>query len=163
VKKIIDERGRLFGLISIIDVLVLIAVIILGFAVFTRFDVRDNPLTTVNTVPVTYTVKLPVVREAVAELIRPGDNLYIETRAFVGTIKSVSSEIAEVTESLLDGTLVLAPAHERYDITLTVEVQCSFSNGRYYADRVFELNANAEYMFQTKYVYTTGVIMSIDT
>jgi hypothetical protein len=160
-KRIIDERGRLFGVISIIDVIVLVAVIILGFAVFARIDDQSNPLSTVNTVPVTYTVRFPAVRYTVAELIQPGDSLYNDSGIFIGTVRNVHAEDAEVIESILDGTFVIAGAQERYDVTLTVEVQSTYSNGRYYADRVFELNANSEHRFITKYASLPGYIMTI--
>jgi hypothetical protein len=161
-KKIIDERGRIFGLVSVIDIIVLIAVVILGFVVFTRLDSPVNPLITVNTVPVTYTVRFSLVRDTVLELVRPGDHLYNNTGAYIGTIIDIQTVEAEVTDWILDGTYVVAGAEERYDITLTVEVQCTYSNGRYYADRVFELNANLEHRFLTKYVSLPGFIVTID-
>jgi len=160
-RKIIDDRGRLFGLVSVIDVVVLVAVIVLAFAVFTKFNVRDNPLTMVNTVPVTYTVKFPLIRGFIPSVIHIGDDLYTDTGAFAGTITDVFVEDAENAEWIIDGTYVIAKAQERYDVTLTVSAQCSFSNGRYYADRVFELNANAEQRFQTKYMTSIGYIMTI--
>jgi hypothetical protein len=161
-KKIIDEKGRLFGFISVIDVIVLVAVIILGFAVFTRLGDQSNPLITENTVPVTYTIKFQSVRYTVMDLMRPGDFLYAaETGAFVGTIVDVSAAEAEVMEWILDGTYVVASSQDRYDVTVTVEVPSTYSNGRYYADRVFELNANSEHRFNTKYVTLLGYIATI--
>jgi len=160
-RKIIDERGRLFGFVSAIDVIVLAAVVILAVGAFTKFRIHDNPLTTVNTENVTYTVRIPATRIVVADLIRPGDNLYTESGIFIGVVKDVSAEDAVTPEPLVDGTFVLARVHERYDVLLTVEVQCSFSNGRYYADRTIELNANSEHRMITKYNVFTGVILTI--
>ena len=160
-RKIIDERGRLFGLISFIDVIVLAVVIILALAVFAKFNVNESPLTTTSTVDVTYTIKIPMVRLTTATLMHPGDSLYNENDAFIGTIKSVSAADAEFPESLIDGTFARAKVHERYDVTIAVEALCSFSNGRYYTDRVFELNANSEMWIKTKYVITSGFITTI--
>jgi hypothetical protein len=160
-RKIIDDRGRLFGVISVIDVIVLAVVAILVAAVLTKFNIQDTPIASTNTVRVVYTVKIPMIRSTTAALLRPGDNLYTDTGTFIGVIQGVNVEDAYHPEWLVDGTYVMGKVQERYDVTLTVEVQCSFSNGRYYADRVFELNADAEQKIQTKYVTTTGFFVTI--
>jgi len=163
-KKIVDERGRLFGLISFIDVIVLAAVVILAFATLSKFSANEsNPVTTTNTVNVTYTILVPIRRMNEADLLRPGDSLYTDLGTYMGTIKSVSVEEAMASDFLVDGTYVMAKVHERYDITMVVEAQCSFSEGRYYVDRVYELTANVEQWMCTKYSLFTGFIISIET
>jgi hypothetical protein len=152
VKRIIDEKGRLFGKISVIDVIVLLAVVILAIAAFTKFNVYENPLTSETMVDVQYTFRIPAIRYSNASMMRVGDKVYLtETGANIGTI--VASEIidAEEIEGLYDGTFVVAKVHERYDVLLTLEARCSYSGGRYYADRTFEINANAEHRIFTKY------------
>jgi hypothetical protein len=160
-KKLIDEKGRLFGIISVVDIIALVAVIILGLVVFARLSGQSNPLITVNTIPVTYTVRLQMVRYTVAELVRPGDSLFNETGTYIGTIVDVSVTETAIAEWIIDGTFLVAGAQDRYDVTLTVEVQCTYSNGRYYADRVFELNANVEHRFLTRYASLPGFITTI--
>lgn len=160
-KKIIDDRGRLFGLISFIDVIVILAVAVLAVAVFSRFTVRDNPLASPSTVKVTYTVIAPAIRLSTAEQILAGDNLYTDMGVFIGTITEVSWKDAYAPEATLDGTIRMGRVHDRFDATLTVEAQCSFRDGRYYANRVFELSANAEHRLQTKYNIFTAVIETI--
>jgi len=162
-KKIIDDRGRLFGFISFIDAIVLVALVVLALAVFTRFRVGDNPITTTNTVSVSYTVMIPARRLNEAALIRPGDNLYTEFGTYIGKITAVSTADAESAEWITDGTYVMGRVQDRYDVTLIVEAQCSYSDGRYYVDRVFELTANAEQRMSTKYNLFTGYIMSVTT
>ena len=160
-KKIIDDRGRLFGFVSIIDVIVLIAVVVLAVTTLTKFSIQDSPIITTSTVPVHYTVRVHTVRLMTADMFRPGDSLFNESGSYIGTIISIDVADAEVIETLADGTFVVARAFERYDVILTVEAQCSFSNGRYYADRFFELNANSEHRLNTKYIATTGTITTI--
>jgi hypothetical protein len=151
-KKLIDERGRLFGKVSVIDVFVLLAVVILAIAAFTKFNVYQNPLTSDNTVDIVYTLEIPAIRYSNANIIRPGDKVYsLETGANIGTVMAVEIRDAYAIEDKADGAFVIARVHERYDVFLTVEAHCSYSNGRLYADRTFELNANAEYKIYTKY------------
>jgi len=162
-KKIIDENGRLFGLISFIDVIVIAVVLVLAAAVFLRPGASGNPLSAPATTDVTYTVIVPSIRLSTAEQILPGDNLYTDMGALIGKITDVSIYDAYNQEPLADGTIVMGRVHERYDAKLTVEVLCSVSDGRYFANKVFELSANSEQRMQTKYNIFTAVIESIFT
>ena len=160
-KKIIDENGRLFGLISFIDVIVIIVVLILAAAVFLRPGSTGNLLSTPATTDVTYTVVVPSIRMSTAEQILPGDNLYTDMGTLIGTITNVSIIDAYNQEPRADGTIVMGRVHERYDAILTVDVLCSVSDGRYFANRVFELSANSEQRMQTKYNIFTAIIETI--
>jgi len=93
--------------------------------------------------------------------MNPGDRLFNDAGLFLGTINDVDVRPATSVDTMVDGVYVVATIPERYDVFLTVEAQCSFSNGRYYADRVFELNTNSEHRIQTKYVATLGTILTI--
>ena len=161
-KRIIDDSGRLFGFISIIDVIFAVVVVILAIAVYTKFNVLESPMTASSTVTVDYTVKIPGIRSSNAKHLRPGDKFYTtDNNTYIGTIKNVDIQDAQSVEFLVDGTYTVAKVWDRYDVTLTVETQCSYSNGRYYAERTFELNSNAEYWFCTKYNQLSGTIMTI--
>ena len=161
-RKVIDERGRLFGLINVIDVVVLIVAALLVTAFFVRTNVIYTPLTTVNTVSVSYTVRVRAVRDTNADLLQPGDRLYNrENGVYMGTITASLITDAVAPEPLADGTLVEGRTAERYDVLLTVETEASVSSGRFFASRIIELNANAEYNMITRYSQFAGTIMSI--
>ena len=160
-RKIIDDKGRLFGLISVIDVFVLVVVIILAVVVFMRFSVRESPQAVSNTIAVTYTVKYPSTRYTTYDMLRSGDKLYTESGTYIGTIRRIDFAEATALEPLLDGTFIIAKVQDRIDLTLYVEVQCSHIDGRYYADKVFELNVNSEHKMATKYNLFSGTILSI--
>jgi hypothetical protein len=104
---------------------------------------------------------IPGVRLSTAEQIVAGDNLYTEMSVLIGTITDVNWVDAYAPEPLSDGTIVLGKVYERYDVTLTVEALCSTGEGRYYANRVFELSANSEQKLQTKYNVFTAYIASV--
>ena len=157
-RKIIDDRGRLFGLISFIDIFVLIVAAILVIAFLVRGNIY-TPMTTVNTTNVTYTVMVPSVRDTSANLLRPGDGLYNRENGIrMGTITAVDTEPATTLIALIDGTAVMGPVEDRLDVFLTVETDASFSNGRFYASRIIELNANANYPMFTKFNTFNGMV-----
>ena len=161
-KKIIDERGRIFGAISVIDIFAIIIIAILGIVLYTKFLSKGNDtVVTVNTTPVTYQVRIQTVRGSAAAMFREGDNLFADNGNNIGVIKSVTIKDAVIPSVLTDGTYVLAPIDERYDVYLDLEVPCSISNGRFFANRSFELWVNSEYKLLTKYSAFSGVITKI--
>ena len=161
-KKIISN-GRLFGRMSFIDILVLIVALVLIAAFFVRSNVIDTPATASATENVTFDVLIPQVRDTNANLLRAGDNLYsAESGAFIGVITGVDVIDALSPETLADGTVIDASVHGRYDVILTVQTQASLSNGRFFANRMFELNANAEHRLFTKFnELGTAIIISV--
>jgi len=162
-KRMIDDRGRLFGRVSVIDIIVLAVAIIIVVAAYTKFNVFDNPASIPAAITVNYTVKIPAIRFSNASLLRVGDTLYsLETGTVAGTITNVNMTEAVGLDRLVDGTIVEGRIEDRYDVLLTVEAQCSYSNGRYYAGRAFELSANSPEQFFTKYnEIATGLILTI--
>jgi hypothetical protein len=162
-RKIIDDRGRLFGSISVIDVIVAAVVVVLAVAVFVKFRPDESPAATTNTANVTYTVKISGIRISNANLLRRNDRLYTkDSEIYIGTIVDINVEDAYGIDTIMDGTYVRARVHERYDVTLTISAPCSYSNSRYYINRTFELNANAEIWMHTKYNELSGTIITIE-
>ena len=163
-KKIIDDRGRLFGRVSVIDVIVAIVAVVLVVAFYTKFNVHDTPLTSRDTTEITYIARIGAIRSTSANLLRIGDKLYLkENGAYLGTITDIEITDAESTDTLLDGSIIMSPIEERYDVKLTVVAYGSVSNGRVYIDRSFELSANASYAMFTKYNDYASVLVTAIT
>lgn len=162
-RKIIDERGRIFGKVSIIDALVLVVIVIVLIAAYARFNVVDSPTIAAETHEVTYTVLLPAIRESNALLLRRGDTVFsTDSGVNIGRIVDIYITPAYNPEPLIDGTNVIGKVYERYDVILTVVTQASISDGRVFADRAFELNENADNRIHTKFnEFSASVILSI--
>ena len=151
-RKIIDDKGRLFGKISILDILVVIVVAVVAVAFYIKFYVHDTPISARDTFEVSYNVKIAGIRMSSASLLRPGDKMYaMDTGTLMGTIANVDITEAVAADTLVDGSYVYAPVEERHDVTLTIAAECSLSNGRYYLDKTIELSANCIYRAFTKY------------
>ena len=162
-KKIIDENGRLFGKISVIDVIVIIVVVILAAADYVKYGVLDKTSASVQTTPITYTAVASQVSQSNASLLRDGDEIYTDSGIDLGKIINVDSKPSSFASQTVDGTYVMATADGKFDVALTIEAPCSESNGRYYINRTYELSANTEQKMVTKYNSVTATIMSVDT
>ena len=162
-RKFIDEKGRFFGVVSIIDIIVVAVLIVLAAAVYMRFFASDAPVTSAEGNTFTYEVKVRATRQEIADMIQIGDQLYDEENEyFIGTVTGVNSEPAMQQMQLMDGTYVNAPVENRYDVYIEVETEGLVSNGRYYAGRSYEVSVNDSLQFYSKYISTTGIIWSIN-
>ncbi len=161
-RKFIDERGRLFGTVSVIDVVVIVVVLVLIGAIYAKFNLLDKTSTSVPMTAVTYEIEAKALRYSAAESFRAGDKLYSSTGTDLGVITEVKSSPAMKATPLSDGTLVLSAIENRCDVLLTVEAPCLISEGRYYVSRTYEINVNSDRDLLTKYNTFEGTIVGID-
>lgn len=87
--QIFDRKYRLFGVINLIDVLVIVGVLVAAFAVY-RVLSNDKEKTVTDTgKDITYTVFCPNIRNIGAEQIKVGDALYKNTGKPIGKVTAV--------------------------------------------------------------------------
>lgn len=161
-RKLIDEKGRLFGAVSLIDILAVLIVVVLGFAVYTRFFTKEATAVAAVNDTFEYDLRIENVRMLTIDALREGDRIYdTDNDIYLGTITGIEYEDALVESKLADGTYAYAPAENRYDVTLHITAEGLVSSGRYYASRSFEISANAQVWFHTKYCSTSGFVWEI--
>ena len=161
-RKIIDENGRFFGKISFIDVVVLIAVAAVILTVILKPDVLVSTSGSTDTVPVEYVMIVKNIRQSVAKMFVEGDVMYTEGGVAIGKITGVRTAEAKVMSQLVDGTYVEAVIESKVDAFITVLADCSHSNGRYYANRTYELFINQNNKYQTKYTAFQATLTEIN-
>ncbi len=119
--KILDDRGRLFGLVNVIDLLVLLLVVAAAYTLFTRFvadDMRYDP----GAVPVTITTHVSEVRQPTVDAMKVGDTVYDHvTGQVIGEIVQKEVEPYREPVDAGDGRLILAEVPERYNINVVLE------------------------------------------
>ena len=88
--QIIDNKYRLFGVVNLIDLVVVFAVLAGGFAVY-RVLAPTSPSVTVtkDTKAITYTVFCPAVRNVTASQVKVGDLIYKTTGKSIGKVTAV--------------------------------------------------------------------------
>ena len=151
-KKVIDENGRLFGLISIIDVVVVAVAAVLAVALYTKDSAMPiasaaDPMQTIR-----YEVSIDNMPEGRLESLRVDDQIYDkETGNHMGTIKEIRSEDCVISMLKADGTYVMAPIEGRYNVKLTVEAQARVDErGHYYVNRANIIGVGWSMDFYTK-------------
>ncbi|NLY17919.1 MAG: DUF4330 domain-containing protein [Clostridiaceae bacterium] len=120
--KILDEKGKLFGLINIIDlgvILVILAVIAGGI----WYMKKDTPAQTVNTKDYYITLKVEAVSKDVLDALEVGDRFYYGNSFLDVTITEIDSEPARIDVYTADGDIIVKRHPELLDIYVKVLVK----------------------------------------
>lgn len=143
----LDNKGRLFGKVSIVDLLVVVIIAVMLVGAFTAYQkihsksiltenkslVQNNTLDTLEV-----TMRLKEVRQVSMDAIHVGDEVYMkDTGKYLGEIIRVSSEPAKRLIYDLEGKAINAEVPERLDVILQVRVPGKrLENGFYTADNI---------------------------
>lgn len=162
--KRIDNKGRIFGKVSVIDLFVVVFALAMVFAFYLRFfrsettSVRAEDADTF-----TYTVKIDGVRQWTVDGFHEGEQVWdSDNDTLLGTIKEIEAVPATAEVSLVNGTTVVTEKDNRFDIYLTIEADGLISeNGRYFASRTYELGVNTPIYLYTKYCWVSGTVWDL--
>jgi len=121
--KVLDEKGKLFGLINIIDlgVLLVIVAVIAGGIWYMKRD--DTPVQTVDTKDYYITLKVESASKDVLDALEVGDRFYYGNSFLDVTITEINSEPAKVDTYTADGDIVVKRHPELLDIYVKVLVK----------------------------------------
>ena len=163
--KIIDRSGRLFGKVSIIDVLVVLVVVVMAFALHVKNNALDASKTgeSSNT-PITFVVEAENIPFNVIAAIQVGDKVYDKDRSSggaIGTITAIEAVEAGKTERLDNGTYARLTNENAQNLLITIEGTGSVTEGRYAINKIYEIGVNAARNFYTNYAAFTASVTSI--
>ena len=153
--KIIDKNGRLFGKISVIDVIVILVVAVMAVALYLKNNTMTHTSTATNNQTINYQIYARGVADSVEDVLRLEDQIFDEDRGnsgCLGVIKNI--EILPGTEMITfdDGTV---------DILLTIQGEGLVNGKNYSLNRVYDLGVNSARNFCTHFARFTGTVYSI--
>lgn len=154
----IDKNGKLFGKISIVDLLILILVAVLAIGLIFRVVNKSAISGNSNFKTV---LKIEDVRQFTVDAIQVGDVIYEQHANEIGVVSNV--EIGEATEIMEDmkGEAFLAPLDQRYNLIITLDTTGRISDKGYYANGNRQLSIGGDLPIQSKYVYTSSRIIDV--
>ena len=161
---IINKEGKFFGKVSIIDVLVIIAIIIIGIGFYFRFFADSRAATTA--VEIEYVIRVHSVRPASigalerVELIQ-GQISDSRTEEEFGRIIRVEPEATFWEGALIDGSWISDPVPNRYDAIVTIRVDGRMNDMGYFTFQNRQLTVGSHITFHSKYADTSGEILEI--
>lgn len=157
--KLLDDKGRLFGRISVVDFsVVLLLVVALGWFAYSRFVVNLRRNLEEKTVPCEVTVLVPAVRSPTVEALRKSEAMFeFKTNAYVGTVSSVREEPAKVWFLNNDGRWVETVTSDRSDVYVVLKASVRVSDNVITANGV-ELRVGQSINLKSKWVSVSGYI-----
>lgn len=166
--KLIDQNGRLFGKISIIDLLVIAAVAVIAAAVYVKNNAAPISSGTVKEQRITFQIKTVSMEDYVTGAIRVGDKIYdagySSGNGPVGEITQVqvlNDPGVALEENMQDGTAPQIEVEGTVDLLITVEGS-GVSDGRSYTiNRVYEVGVNSSRTYRTNRATFNGVVVEI--
>lgn len=163
--KIMDRNGRLFGKISIVDVVVILVVLVMGAAIYYKTH-QPQTGTKVTTTKIVYEMQLQNQPQYVVDAIKAGDQMYDKDRSTGGSLGEILDiQVTPGTKQaeLDDGTVAMVPCEGYYDVLLTLQAEALIeSDGNYAVNRIYDLGVNSTRNFNTKYASFVGTIASIE-
>lgn len=158
----INKEGKLFGKISIIDILVVIVIAAMALGVYMRFFITPEEVK-VKTEKFTYEVRIEKVRQySVDALYQKGAMYDTETKEYLGEIKKiVSVEPTADTGINSKGETVAIEYPERYTVVLLVETDGNIGDNGYFTASNQRISVGGAMKFETKYIETSGNVISV--
>ena len=162
--KIIDNNGRLFGKISIIDVFVLLVVAVLAVGLYLKTNTMTHTSTAIPNDVIEYRVRVQSTYPYVADAIQVGDKVFDEDTPGIGSVGVITAvEVTPGSEQITfyDGTAAMAPTEDTVNVLVSIRGEGVINDKSYLLNRVYSLGVNSARNFYTPYVRFTGTVASI--
>lgn len=161
--RLIDEKGRLFGKVNIVDLaVILVLVLAVGWFAYAKFGRNLKSEVSSREQPVEFTVVVNAVRPTTVDAMRKGGAVFeFKTGAGVGTIKDVRSEPADVWVLHEDGRWLREKTSDRVDAYVTVTGTARVSDNVVTVNGV-EARVGTSIGLQSKWVVFTGNIVTLN-
>ena len=156
-----SKNGKLFGKISVIDLLVLVLVVVLAFGVYLRFSGNS---TTQFVTGETYqrVVRVENVRTYTIAALAKGGKVYdASTKEYIGTITDVTSEPGSSAMTLTNGSRILAPMENRYHAYVTIAFDGKESGDGYYTAANQQISVGGTLQLRSKFSECEGKIVTV--
>ncbi len=158
---IVNKEGKLFGKVSIIDIIVVLAIVVAALGIYNRFVSSGSKVETV-TQKIEYTMIVKGVRQGTVDALAKGGKVYdAETKEYFGEIIGSEHTVATDYEEMPNGEIVSVELPEKFDVTVTVNIDGKVNDSGYYTGTNAPITIGSRHVFYSKYAKTTGEIMSV--
>ena len=161
--KIIDNKGRFFGKISVIDIIIVLSVVFVAsvFVLNSRGKVQ-LPVSVDSTVEYTTVLKAYNLYTTAVEPFKVGDNIYSSSGELIGKITNIEVKQGYTKEKLQNGTYLDFPNPEYLDYYLTVQGSGTLTDKGFKAQGSFSVIPNDSIKVGSKVYYGNVVVLFRD-
>ena len=157
-----NKNGKIKGKFNIIDILAVILIIAVIIGVAVRF--KSSVTTAVKSDEIfVYTVKVEGVRDYTIEALKKGGKITDKKSEMdLGEIKNVEAEPTKTQQERADGKIVYADMPDRFTAIVTIQTRGKEADNSYITADSNELSVGRTTDIYSKYIHTTGKIMSVE-
>lgn len=165
--KVLHENGKIFGKISMVDILVFAIAILLIYGVYSRFNNAIMPTNTntnnnTNMQEFFFNVQIKNVITETGEMIKQGDKVYDKTSGTeIGEIVEVKIDSSKIDFQTNEGKIIESEIQEKIDIIVKVKSLGNIKNGKYLANHTIDILAGETRQFETKYVTVSSKVLDV--
>lgn len=159
---IMDKQGKLFGKISVVDIIIVLVLVACLVAAAIRFSGGISDISAKN-VEIVYTYELKSVRAASIAALGKRGSVYKKSAGedFMGTIVSIDPVPNKDYALKANGEFVETSSPERYDVVVTIKVSGKQSGTSLYTSTNQKIEAGSNLMLSTKWIGCIGDITSV--
>ena len=157
-----DKNGKLFGKISIFDIIILLLVVVVGMGTFYKFRSEQTNVEG-GQKPLVYTVRIPNVRWFTLKYYEEGQRCFdTKSNEEIGQIVAIRSEPFYDIYQDMRGNALLLQIPDKIKIEIDVETLGLETDRGYYASGTYELKAGSDIFLSTKYVDVSAVVEHVE-
>lgn len=159
----INRDGKLFGKVSIIDIVVVALVVVLALGVYKMFAGGSSAVVT-SSEKVECTFIIKNVRSYTADALAKKGALYDKvSKEYIGEITDVEVDDGLYQINMADGSFKQVVPEDRYNVYVTVEFDGKASDNGYYTAANKYLGAGTSLGITTKYAECESTVYSISS
>lgn len=162
---LLDSKGKLFGKISVVDVLVVLIIIICAVGVYMRLQGSAGRTAAENTEFI-YTVEFKEMRPSTVAVLEHaiGTKFKLEEKGRaddMGTLISYEMSPARDYLTMANGMVVFAEMPERYDAVLTFKLSGKVNERGFFTPQLKAIGAGSTVMVSSKWFSGQGEILGV--
>ena len=159
----IDKKGKLFGKISIIDIILVLAVILIAVVLALRLGGKvDLPFAKQPDTNYTTKIKISALITTPMSPFNVDDKVYSEAGELIGTITDVEHSVYEGKEYLANGKVFDYKDPDYSDYTITVKGVGTVNENGVMAEGTYLLIPGNYMKIATKYFNGQSIVLSVE-
>ena len=158
--KLVDKRGKVFGIINVIDLTIIVVIVVAALAAGAYFSVSDNGNGAGQ--KITYEIEMQRQTKTFADSVEIGDTVSdSEKNIVIGTIinKNVTPA-TQVNPDLEQGKYVKSTVPDAYNVVITVEADAIVSDKNILVNGL-EIKTGIEFYAKGKGFVSNSFILGI--
>ncbi len=161
--RIIDNKGKIFGKISIIDIIIVLCVVFVAIVFMLNSGGKvDLPVSVDSPIEYTTQIKAYNLNVTSVEPFQVGENVYSSSGELIGKIVNIDKQQGYTKEKLQDGSYKNILNPEYIDYFLTIEGSGTLTDKGYKAQGSFSIIPNDTIKIASKIFYGNVVVLSVE-